>query len=54
MSISVKISNFTLVFFKDDNANPGAERNFAESSFYILRHIFPKFSNTSVNNNVLL
>ena len=41
ISISVKRSNFTLVFFKAAcRANPGAERNFAGSSSYILRHIF--------------
>ena len=46
--ISVKRSNFTLVFFKTaSHGHQGAERNFAESSLYILRHIFRKFSNTS-------
>ena len=34
ISISVKRSNFTLVFFKADcHANPGAKRNFAETYF---------------------
>ena len=55
ISISVKRSNFTLVFFKAAyHANPGAEKNFAGSSSYIPIHIFLKFSNTSVNNNVSL
>ena len=53
MSISVKRSSFTLVFFKVAcYAIPGAERSFAGPSLYILRHIFLKFSNTSANNNV--
>ena len=53
--ISVKRSNFTLVSFEAAcHANPGTEGNFAESSFYISRHIFRKFSNTLSNNNVLL
>ena len=44
MSISVKRSNFTLVFFKAAcNANAGVERNFAVSSSYILRQIFLNF-----------
>ena len=35
ISISVKESNFILVFFKTTfHANPGAERNFAGSSSY--------------------
>ena len=51
ISIAVKISNFTLVFLKPCNANLGADKNFARSSSYILRHIFLKFSNTSANNN---
>ena len=55
MSISLKRSNFTLVFFKAaSHANPGAERNFERSSSYILIHIFPKFPNASANNNVTL
>ena len=55
ISISVKKSNFTLVFFKSAcHANIGAERNFKGSSSYILIHIFLNFSNTSANNNVLL
>ena len=53
--IPVKRSNFTLVFFKAAfHANPGAERNFAGSISYFLRHIFQKFSKTSANNNVSL
>ena len=41
ISMSVKRSRFTLVFFKVAcHANPGAERNFAGSSLYILIHIF--------------
>ena len=62
--MSVKRSNFTLVFFKAAcHANPGAERNFAGSSLYILIHIFLKFSNKSAkimyhfehtNHNILL
>ena len=55
MSISVKRFNFTLAFLKAAcHANPGAERNYAWSSLYILRDIFVKFSNTSGNNNVSL
>ena len=47
ISISVERYNFTLVFFKAAyHANPGAERNFAESFSYILRYIFRKFSYT--------
>ena len=53
--ISLKRSNFTLVFFKAAcHANPRAERNFAESSLCILIKIFLKFSNTSAKNSVLL
>ena len=53
MSISVKRSNFTLVYFKAAcHANYGAEINFAGSDFYISRQIFQKFSNTSANNNI--
>ena len=53
ISISLKRSNFTLVFFKAAcHANPGAERSFAGSSSYISRHIFLKFSNASANNKV--
>ena len=38
ISISVKRSNFTLVFLKAAyHANSGAEENFAGSSSYILR-----------------
>ena len=56
ISITIKISNFTLDFFKAacHHANPGAEINFAGSSLYILTDIFLKFSNTSANNNVSL
>ena len=55
ISISVKRSNFTLVFFKAAcHAKPGAEKNFAGLSSYILIHILLKFSNTSANNNVSL
>ena len=44
-----------LVFFKAVfHANPEAERHFAGSSLYILRHIFLKFSNTPANSNVSL
>ena len=49
MSISVERSNLTLVFSKADcHANPGTEINFAEPSSHILRHIFLKWSNTSL------
>ena len=42
------------MFFKAAcHANPRAERNFAKSSSYILKHIFLKFSNSSANSNVL-
>ena len=55
ISISIRRSNFTLVFFKAGyHANPGTERNFARSGSYILIHIFLKFSNTSASNNVSL
>ena len=51
--ISVKRSNFTLVFLKAVyHANAEDERQFAGSSSYILIHLFLKFSNTSANNNV--
>ena len=46
MPISVKRSNFTFAFFKTAcYANSVAERNFAASSSYILRHIFRNLSN---------
>ena len=52
ISISVKRSSFTFDFLKFAcHANLGAKRNFAESSSYILIHIFIKFSNTPANNN---
>ena len=55
MSISVKRYNFALVFFKAaSHANPGADRNFAGSSFYVSLHILLNFSNKYPNNNVLL
>ena len=54
MSISVKRSNFTSDYLKAViRANPGAKRNFAGSSSYILIHIFLKFWNISAYNNVL-
>ena len=54
ISISVKRSDFNLVFLKDVcYGNSGAERNFARSSSYISRKIFWKFTNTSAKNNVL-
>ena len=54
MSITVTRFNFTFVFLKAAcHANPGAEKRFAGSSSYILRHIFLEFSNTSANNNIL-
>ena len=54
ISVSVKRSTFTLVFFKAAcHANPEAERNFAGSSFYTLMYIFRSFSNASADNNVL-
>ena len=53
--ISIERSNFGLVFLKaDGHANPGAERNFSGSGSYYSRHIFPKFSNTSADNNLLM
>ena len=53
--ISVKRSNFTLVFFKAAcHANPGAVRKQTGSGSHISRQIFHKFSNISANNNVLL
>ena len=55
ISLLDKISKFILVFYKAvSHTNPGAKRNFARSSSYILRHIFLKLSNTSANNNVSL
>ena len=55
ISISVKRSNFFIVFFKATcHTNQGTERNFAGSSSYILRHIFRNFSNASANNNASL
>ena len=55
ISISVKRSNFTLVFLKAAcYTNPVAAINFAGSSLYILRDIFLNFSNTTANNNVSL
>ena len=55
ISISVTRSNFGLVFFKAPwYANFCAVRTQAGSSLYISRHTIQKFSNTSVNNNVLL
>ena len=39
--------NFTLVYLKDAcHANPGAVGKLAESSSYILKQMFCKFSNT--------
>ena len=55
IAISVRRSNFTLVFFKAAcHTNPGVKRNFTVSSSYILGHMFLKFSNTSGNNSVSL
>ena len=52
ISILVKRSNFTFVFFKAAfHTNPGAQINFAGLSLHKLIH-FLKFSNTSANNNV--
>ena len=45
--ISVSNSNSIPVSFKQAcHANPGADKKWAESSLYSLRHIFLKFSNT--------
>ena len=45
MSISVKRSNFSLVFFKATcHGNQGAENGSAGSSSHISRDIFLKFS----------
>ena len=53
MSISIKRSHFTLVFFRAAcHANPVTERNYAGLSSYISEHIFLKFLNTSANNKV--
>ena len=50
--MSVKRSNFTLIFFKDGcYANLGAEKKFVGSSSCTLRHILLKYSNTSATNN---
>ena len=55
ISILVTRSNFDLVFFKAPcYANFRAVRKQAGSSLYISRHTIQKFSNTSVNNNLLL
>ena len=54
-SIFVNSSNFTPAFSKQAcYANPGADKKWAESSSYILIHLFLSFSNTSASNNVLL
>ena len=51
MLISVKRFDFALVdFHAPGHANSSEERNWAESSSYILRHVFWKFSNTSADN----
>ena len=53
--MSVKRSNFTLVFFKAGcYANLGAEIKFVGSSSCTLRHLLLKYSNTSATNNWLL
>ena len=55
ITISVKRSNFTLVFFKAAyHTNPFAVRKRARSSSNIPRHILKKFSNTSVDDDALL
>ena len=55
ISIPVKRSNFTLVFFKTAcYAKPGAVWKQAGLCSYISRQIFSKFSNTPANNNVSL
>ena len=46
--MSVKRSNLTLAFFK---ATCHVNQKRTVSSSYISRHIFRKFSNTSVSNN---
>ena len=55
--LTISILTFSILILSGKaafHANPGAERNFAESSSYILIHIFLKFSNTSAKNNVSL
>ena len=53
--ISVKITNFTLVFLKAAcHAKPEAQIKFARSSSYIPMYIFWKFWDTSGNKNVSL
>ena len=43
ISKSVKNSTFTFVFFKAaDYANPGGEKSFAGSKWYIFKQIFQK------------
>ena len=60
ISISVNKSNFfknliTSAFFKAAcHANPGHERNFIGSKWYIFKHIFLKFSKTPGKSNISL
>ena len=53
--MSVNSSKFTFVFLKAVcHANPCEVRKRVGSSSHISRHIFPKFSDTSAKNAVLL
>ena len=55
ISMSFNESNSTPIFFKAAcQANPGAEISFAGSRSYISRHMFLKFSKTSVKSNTSL
>ena len=57
MTYQYQLKNLVLLwpfFIAAYHSDPGAERNFAGSSSYILIKIFLKFLNTSANNNVSL
>ena len=57
MTYQYQLKNLVLLwpfFIAACHSDPGAERNFAGSSSYILIKIFLKFLNTSANNNVSL
>ena len=55
MPISVKESNFALVFFKAAcHANPGAERNFLGSISYISTHISTVFKHFEHTNHDII
>ena len=53
-SISVNNSNSICFFKQACHANPGEDKKHAESSSYILIHLFLTFSNKSASNTVSL